>query len=366
MLLLYLPGTYLLGLSIWILLGAIALAALLRIRRDQSSTGRRRRMANAGLSVWMLAAVITLAEVAFALTYDTTDAFNITNVSQRWHDIHVKPQQRRVPVGAGEQIVYRDSVAFPRTVNDKRHHVLFLGDSFTVGHGIANVEDRFSNRVRHKLKETAPGRFIVSNLSDEGCDLFWVNAALARLINSDYKIDTAVYVICLNDIETFSQEFQDFYGSVSEAAPTFFLFRDTYLLNFLYFRAIQFHASEISDYYSSLKELFKSEPWRKMSEMLQILSSECEQNGIDLRVVIFPFLHTSGDEYEFQDVHDTISGFCKNSGIAVLDLADHLHAHRQSGLTVNAFDPHPNERAHELAADAILQHLLYDLIPDTK
>lgn len=361
MLLLYLPGTYLLGLSIWILLGAVTLAALLRMRRGQSVAGRR-RMANAGLSVWMLAATITLAEVAFALTYDTTDAFNITNVSQRWHDIHVKPQQRRVPVGAGEQIVYRDSVAFPRTVNDTRHHVLFLGDNFTVGHGIANVEDRFSNRVRNKLKETAPGRFIVSNLSDEGCDLFWVNAALARLISSDYKIDTAVYVICLNDIETFSQEFQDFYGSVSKAAPTFFLFRDTYLLNFLYFRAMQFHTSEIRDYYSSLKKLFESEPWSRMSEMLQILSTECEREGIDLRVVIFPFLHTTDDEYEFQGVHDIISGFCKDSDIEVLDLADHLHAHRQRGLTVNTFDPHPNELAHELAADAILQHLLDDLV----
>ena len=38
-----------------------------------------------------------------------------------------------------------------------------------------------------------------------------------------------------------------------------------------------------------------------------------------------------------------------------------LEPHASEKLTVNIFDAHPNERAHELAADAIADRLLGDL-----
>src|SRR6185369_8783423 len=45
------------------------------------------------LAAWSLLAVALLCEAAFALSYDTTDAFSITRASQRWFDRHVQTNQ---------------------------------------------------------------------------------------------------------------------------------------------------------------------------------------------------------------------------------------------------------------------------------
>jgi hypothetical protein len=52
---------------------------------------------------------------------------------------------------------------------------------------------------------------------------------------------------------------------------------------------------------------------------------------------------------------------CRREGIPCLDLLPVLEPHASEKLTVNIFDAHPNERAHELAADAIADRLLGDL-----
>jgi hypothetical protein len=45
----------------------------------------------------------------------------------------------------------------------------------------------------------------------------------------------------------------------------------------------------------------------------------------------------------------------------VLDLEPVFREHPRENLTVNRYDAHPNERAHEIAADAIYNKLLNDL-----
>ena len=66
--------------------------------------------------------------------------------------------------------------------------------------------------------------------------------------------------------------------------------------------------------------------------MLKELDDTCEQHGIDLRVVVFPFLHDQDDEYDFAAAHDIIAKFCNASSIPVLDLAPELLPHRADGL----------------------------------
>ncbi|MCH8828661.1 MAG: hypothetical protein IID45_03685, partial [Planctomycetes bacterium] len=70
---------------------------------------------------------------------------------------------------------------------------------------------------------------------------------------------------------------------------------------------------------------------------------------------VFPFLHHLGEDYEFRAAHRKIVAFCAGTEIPVLDLDPVLSPHVSDGLRVNRFDAHPNERAHELAANAILK-----------
>lgn len=355
-----LSDSYLIGMAVWMVLGFISLWVMLKLRRRWKAT-RWRVIPNMLISGWMLLGLFTLGEIGFALFYDTTDAFNMTNVSKRWFKVHIDGVRQGLPVGNGEYVLYRDNVEFPKTVAAGQHHILFVGDSFTFGHGVADVEARFSNRVRNQLEAAVPGRFLVSNVADAGRDLFWANKVVTRLLETGRKINTVVYVLCLNDIETFHPRFRTYYTDMARNNPNFLLFRETYFLNFLYFRVKQFTMPEVRGYYSFVADYYKGEPWERMSSMLTQLNRQCAVHGADLRIVVFPFLHDRDGEYDFGAAHAGVVKFCNESSIPVLDLGPELLPHLDDGLTVNPFDAHPNARAHELAADAITQKLFNDL-----
>jgi hypothetical protein len=81
-----------------------------------------------------------------------------------------------------------------------------------------------------------------------------------------------------------------------------------------------------------------------------------------LRVVIFPFLHDQGPRYPFAATHEKLVGHCRDAQIPVLDLEPVFRPRAGEDLTVNRFDAHPNERAHAIAAEAIYNQLLGDLV----
>ena len=77
--------------------------------------------------------------------------------------------------------------------------------------------------------------------------------------------------------------------------------------------------------------------------------------------MVFPFMHNLGPDYDFHHAHTKLVKYCREAKIPVLDLEPVLAPHVEEGLTVSRFDAHPNERAHELAAEAILGLLLDNL-----
>ncbi len=357
----HLSFDYLLGMAVWLVAGCVTFFLLLKLRRRWALRPGLKRLTHIGLSIWLLCAMLTGVELYFATVYDQSDSFNMTNVSKKWFQLHVTPDEKDLIFSGREGVKYRDDREFPVTVPPNKIHLCFLGDSFTFGHGVANVRDRFSNRVRSKLEEQQPGRFIVSNLAEAGTDLFWVEGVLEHVFEKKYKVDTVIYVMCLNDIETFHPDHEKLYQKLGDVGPKFFLFRDTYFFNFLYFRYRQFTQPEVRDYYGFVRDYFDGEPWVRMQRKLRAVQELCRRNGTDFRVVVFPFLHTLGDDDPFQPICAKVAAFCRDSEIPVLDLTPVLTPHADEGLMVNRFDAHPNERAHALAADAILSKLLNDL-----
>lgn len=355
-----LPAGYLIAMSLWLAGGVLAFVGLLRLRRKWKDRPRRLRWVHVLLSLWMLLAALTGVELYFAVIYDESDSFNMTNVSQKWFRRHVAPQQRTLEIDPTRRIgvTYRDDVPFPTEVGPDQHHICFVGDSFTFGHGIPDVKHRFSNRLRSALATSSSVRFVVSNLADTGKDLPWIELLIRTLLESGPRVDSFVYVMCLNDVEGFAPATAEFYQELGAHKPQFFLFRETYFLNLMYFRMMQFTQPEVRDYYSFVHDYYEGEPWERMRETLADVSAMCRRQQVEFRVVIFPFLHNLGPDYPFRGVHEQIVAACAEEEIPVLDLAPVLAPHVTEGLRVNRFDAHPNERAHALAAAAIEAWLL--------
>lgn len=354
MLLFHLPFRYLFEMGIWLTILVVSLRWCLQSRRRWKGSLSRLRWIHMGLALWFVAVGLTVPELWFALFYDRTDSFNTTNVSARWFEQHVVLN----PQG------FRDTEPFKRTVPEGQKRIVFLGDSFTFGHGVERVEDRFSDRVGQLLNQKEPGKYQVANLALSGIAVndmapLWEHT----VVQTDSQVDLVIYAICLNDIEWMArQETEEQYKPLQVFKPRFFLFRDTYFYNWLYFRLQMLRQPKLVNYYDYVRKYYAGPPWKLMEAELDKLHDSTRKHGTELRLVIFPFLHNLGPDYPFREAHARIVQYAQDRHLRVLDLEPILSPHAAEGLTVNPFDAHPNPRAHALAAEAIVRELLPEQI----
>jgi lysophospholipase L1-like esterase len=354
-LVLYLSDGYLIGMAVWLLVLGGLLLGVLWNRRAQRRKAGSLVLANLGLSLWMVLAVVTAGELAFACFADFSDTFNITNVSKRWLLLHIDHERNN----EGN----RDRQPFTKYVAAGHKRIIFLGDSFTIGHGVKRMEDRFSDRIAAWLDEKAPGKYAVANLGEPGLEASMIQAIAADVMfKRQDDVSMFIYVYNLNDIEGY----MDLAGQkplegIYTSQPQFFLFRDTYLLNWLYFRFLQFRGRN-NTYFDKLSASYQTEAWDGLRIKLAQLHRECKQANVDLRFVIFPFLHDLSGDDSFKEARQRLADFCKSEKIPFLDLDPVFRQHAGENLMVSRFDGHPNERAHAIAAEAIEKDLLSDLV----
>ncbi len=363
---------YLAGMAAWLIAGFFAARQLLLWRQKFKARPARSRTVNAGLSLWMLLAALTGLELFFAVFYDQSDSFNMSNVSKAWYERHVV----RNSDGFRDHPLVKVAPAGVR-------QLWFCGDSFTFGHGVKRVADRFTDRVAVALDKAQPGQYLVSNVAEAGANIAQIENMLKLSIDADlrrktevtdiegrpdpipFKVDVAVYVICLNDVEPYVPGNEERYTKMGQWQPQTFPFRGTYFFNFLYFRYYQSRQAGVQNYYGDLVEAYAGRPGQRLLSTIDKMRDACAEHGTDFRVAIFPFLHTLGPNYPFAATHKLIVEHCQEAGIPVQDLAPALAPHVKEGLVCNRFDAHPNERAHALAAEALETGLLKDLMSGT-
>jgi hypothetical protein len=290
--------------------------------------------------------VVLLGEVYFRFCYDTTDSFTLTKTSARWF----KRYYRLNNVGVRDN---QDYISLAPAPGQRR--VTFIGDSFTVGHGLRNVDDRFANRIRHQHPEWEV--HVMAKLGlDSGAEL----RLMKQLVEGNYEFDQVVLVYCLNDIDDVTPEWNERYAKINKRLrrqrPSF-LFEHSFLLNTIYYRMWMFAFPEISDYYRCDREAYAGAPWEAHTPRLKAMRDLVRSHGGQLSVVTFPFLHLIGPNYEFRAVHRQLNDFWRSIEVQHLDLLPVLAPYPPRKLTVNRYDAHPNEFANALAADSIARFL---------
>jgi hypothetical protein len=354
-LVLYLSDGYLIGMAVWLAALGLLFFGVLWFRRMRRAKGRSLVLANVGLSLCMFLGVLTAGELAFACFADFSDTFNITNVSKRWLVLHIDHERNN----EGN----RDRQPFTRYAAAGRKRIIFLGDSFTIGHGVKRMEDRFSDRIAAWLDEKAPGQYVVANLGEPGLEASMIQAIAADVMfRRQADVSMFIYIYNLNDIEGYMAEagqnpLEGIYTSESQLV----LFRDTYLLNWLYFRFLQFRARN-NTYFDKLAASYHTIAWDGLRAKLSRLHRDCTEGHAELRFVIFPFLHDLSGDDSFKEARTRLADFCKSEKIPFLDLDPIFRQHAGESLMVSRFDSHPNERAHAIAAEAIEKELLSDLV----
>jgi lysophospholipase L1-like esterase len=329
-------SSLLLGLAAW------WLGARLHARGGEPSLGGK--VALAALSTALCASGVLLAlEVRYRFAYDRTDAFSLTMTSQRWFERHYRRNSW----------LLRDDVDYTLHKPPGRRRITFVGDSFTAGHGVADVADRFANRIRAR----EPGwdvQVLARNGLDTGAELAALRDALAR----GYRSDDVVLVYCPNDLGDLLPQWRAVVdGLYDDFRNAGFLVHHSYGVNQLYFRLLAWRTPQLAGYYPELVAAYAGPVWREQARRLETFADLVRSHDARPRAVTFPFLQMMGPRDPFTPAYDQLDAFWRSIGVPHLDLRAAFEGIAPDALIVSRDDPHPNERAHALAATAIERFL---------
>ena len=342
-------------LSAWAALAAYFIAVLL-IRPWRSSRRPIRILFKWSFSLWILALAAVAAETLFVGCYSTTDAFSLSLISKRWYDRYVEKNNWNC----------RDRRRYEGPIPPGMKRLAIVGDSFAFGHGIKNPKDRFGDLLERDLNLESNQRWEVYNLAEPGAGTGWEVDRLHELARKEnFRADVMLLAYCLNDLEDLVPETYEIVGGIINDPPKNFLCREFFLPNFLYYRMNHFRRPEVRGYFGWLKDGYKGEIWARQCARLDEIKKWCDDRNTKLAVVVFPFMVGLDGGYAFSDAHRALAAYFERAGIPFIDL-DNVYTDFAShgvSLVVNAFDAHPNERAHQLAEKEILRLLRPHLIP---
>lgn len=336
-------------LLLFVILPLVLLIVTRRFFRDIRSklqAGKVRAVLSGSLLVVLslLSIGVLSGEIYLRFADDSTDTFAVRKTSRQWFDRHVHRNENKS----------RDSIDYVPAIAENHRRITFLGDSFTFGHGIANVEDRFVNLVRAQLTDTE-----VHALAECGWDTGRQLSLLHFFADDEYETDIVVLVYSLNDITDIAPCWQEVLERFEKLPQPGFLAIHSYLFN-----TIAAPEPDITDYYNCIRKAYDSDDvWKRQRLRLTNFRNTTVERGAEFYVVTTPLLHAVGADYPFRDVHQRLDELWTDLEVPHLDLLDVYSDNSPDELMLNPRDVHHNEFAHALAGRAIVAFLEKQLTP---
>jgi len=329
---------------------ALSLAALtviwIRRARREGATTFRVAVGNGLVLLTLLSGVALAGETWFRYGYDETDSYGLTMTNWAWFGRHFSRKSMN-SWGMRDREWRMDKAPGVERIG-------FVGDSFAAGYGVADAADRFPDRVRRTLGVRHPGRHDVWNASVVGWstadELGWLQD-----VQSTAHFDRVVLAYCLNDSDDLLTAAERL-DRASVPRMTAVNPWQSFLFDFLWFRTRMASDTRVDGYFDWVTRAYEDEEiWDAQERRIAELGAYCKKAGIALDVVVFPLFNSWGDGYPFDRAHDRVAEAFEAAGARVLDLRPTYAGIDSSELVVNRYDAHPNERAHGLAADAIVE-----------
>ena len=220
-------------------------------------------------NLWSVLVLVGLCfaggELYYRYVYDTTDSIAYTKVAQQWG------RRYFIENSAG----FRDNVQYALPIVPGKRRVSFLGDSFTAGHGVKSVEDRFPNLLRAKHPE-----WEVHVLAKLGWDTGAELRELQQYQRDGYRFDSVVLVYCLNDVADLFPEWAATIQHINvEANNGNWLRRHSFFVDILYHRYKAAHDPSIKNYYGFVKQGYQGQIWELQKQRLTALRDLVRSHG---------------------------------------------------------------------------------------
>ena len=297
-----------------------------------------------------LASVLLLAfESQLRFCYDASDGDNRTRVSRRWFERHWR----------GNSFGVRDDVDYALRRAPGRRRISFVGDSFTAGHGVANVAARYPNLLRARHPE-----WEVHALAIPGLETPEEIRLLRSLLVKGYELDVVVLEYYLENVGRFVPELREYFRELERPMPQPLrsLMEHSFAIDTFAYRA-QTRWMYARGYWSDVyQRAFAGEAWEQQQVAFQRFRELADSHGGRFAVVTFPTLAGVAGRGAMLE---KIDSFWAREGVPHLDLLPVFESHSSRELAANPHDAHPSVFAHGLAADAIERFLLERVLPES-
>lgn len=302
-------------------------------------------LGNALVLLCMLGVVAIGAESYLRFLSVETDSFGMSLPARRWFALHTSLNS----LGCRDV----EWTSEPRTSDRAGFaRIAFVGDSFVYGWGIESVHDRLTERLAAKFDRQAPNQIEIMNVAKPGWDTGDQIAPVRDMIHT-YGVDEIVLGYVPNDIEKLLPRTAEF-DPIRPPEPGFFNIYSSCLIDYLYRRYGLPLVPTVYGYHDWLADGYADPAiWKQQQQQLGTIMGMCKDAGVKLRVVLLPFLRTSGTKYHPEGIHSLLREFFETNGVEVVDLLPIVAGQDVRELVVNALDAHPNAHAHKLFADAI-------------
>lgn len=250
----------------------------------------------------------------------------------------------------------------PEPKAEDTRRVLVLGDSFTFGFGIPESEDVFPARLEERLGKRPPvpgiARYQVRNGGIAGSlTSDWLY--LWNRVGRDFEPDVVLIVFFLRDgtrTGSIPEFFQAIRDDVVRRNRASFGYRHSAL--YRVFRDRLDRAAVAERYTDALHRAYlgsaeETAEWRRARRNLRRLRDRARRRGAEVGLAVFPVLVELEGDYPFQEIVDLLLRFAAENDLPAHDLLPAFRGRRGPDLWVSAYDQHPNERAHAIAAESL-------------
>ena len=165
----------------------------------------------------------------------------------------------------------RDDADYSLKSTPGKRRLTFIGDSFTAGHGVEDVQQRFANRIG-----AAHPQWEVHCMAANGTESVDHLHIMEKLARDGYDFDQIVLVYNLNDIAYLMPEALAIYQRMNAFKDEMgFLERESYFINTLSFRMFAAKDPDLLNYFDFVLKAYSGPEWEQQKRMfgqLQALS----------------------------------------------------------------------------------------------
>ena len=305
----------------------------------------RKRLA---LGAFSLVFSLTLAEAACRLLARNGPADPLAGMDRPATFFHVDPERQPLAAVADEEAV----------------RIAVVGDSFTVGAGV-QTGDRYAAQLERMLNARAGLKPVkVKLFAHAGTSTFQQLQLLKEALR--WQPDVLVLGICLNDAEDGAKPDQiaawrrDMLPPPPGPRLAAFLRHSAFLSAVYRGWGAREARRGFARYYRRIYNPDYS-GWNRFRVAIKKFQRACADDRVPFLAVILPLMSDPFEpgRYRFEFAHAAIRGVLESNGVAHLDALAAFRGKNPLRLTaIPVIDPHPNELAHRIIAESVLDRLL--------